>query len=401
MTASVQLANEPRLKAPANDGAIELTILMPCLNEAETLATCIDKARGYLERSGVVGEVLIADNGSNDGSQLIAEEHGARVVAIPERGYGAALIGGIQAAKGRFVIMGDADDSYDFQNLDAMVDKLREGEDLVMGNRFKGGIKKGAMPFLHKYLGNPVLSFLGRLLFRIPVGDFHCGLRGFSRESMLKLRLKSTGMEFASEMVVKAALHQLKLAEVPTILSKDGRSRPPHLKTWRDGWRHLKFLLLHSPAWLFVYPGLALVAMGLAGSALLSHGAVHITPTIELSIHTLIVSCFAVMIGAQLVSFGALAQRYAMVEGFLPAPANFQRLILGMTLEPLLRVAGVIMALGIAGCIWAVNTWAHGGFGPIVYDSVLRVLVPSLTAVAVAAQLAATAFLTSLLTIRS
>jgi hypothetical protein len=401
MTASVQLAQEPRLKAPANDGAIELTILMPCLNEAETLAVCIDKARGYLERSGVVGEVLIADNGSNDGSQLIAEAHGARVVAIPERGYGAALIGGIQAARGRFIIMGDADDSYDFQNLDAMIDKLREGQDLVMGNRFQGGIKKGAMPFLHKYLGNPVLSFLGRLLFRIPVGDFHCGLRGFSREAMLKLRLKSTGMEFASEMVVKSALHQLKLAEVPTILSKDGRSRPPHLKTWRDGWRHLKFLLLHSPAWLFVYPGLALVAMGLMGSALLSHGAVHITPTIELSIHTLIVCCFAVLIGAQLVSFGALAQRYAMVEGFLPAPANFQRLILGMTLEPLLRVAGVVMALGFAGCIWAVTVWAHGGFGPIVYDSVLRVLVPSLTAVAVAAQLAATAFLTSLLTIRS
>jgi hypothetical protein len=402
MTASIQIAElEPRLKAPANDGSIELTILMPCLNEAETLAVCIDKARGFLERSGIVGEVLIADNGSTDGSQLIAEEHGARVAAIPERGYGAALIGGIAAARGRFIIMGDADDSYDFENLDLMVAKLREGEDLVMGNRFKGGIKKGAMPFLHKYLGNPVLSFLGRLLFRIPVGDFHCGLRGFSREAMLKLRLKSTGMEFASEMVVKSALHKLKLAEVPTILSKDGRSRPPHLRTWRDGWRHLKFLLLHSPTWLFVYPGLALIAIGMVGSALLSHGAVHVTPTIELNIHTLIVSCFAVLIGVQFVSFGALAQRYAMVEGFLPAPANFQRLILGMTLEPLLRVAGVVMFAGFAGCIWAVTTWAHGGFGPIVYDSVLRVLVPSLTAVAVAAQLSATAFLTSLLTIRS
>jgi hypothetical protein len=401
MTASAQLADEPRLKAPANDGAIELTILMPCLNEAETLAVCIDKAKGFLDRSGIVGEVLIADNGSTDGSQLIAEAHGARVAAIPERGYGAALIGGISAARGRYVIMGDADDSYDFQNLDAMVEKLREGEDLVMGNRFQGGIKKGAMPFLHKYLGNPVLSFLGRLLFRIPVGDFHCGLRGFSREAMLKLRLKSTGMEFASEMVVKSALHKLKLAEVPTILSKDGRSRPPHLKTWRDGWRHLKFLLLHSPTWLFVYPGMALIAIGLLGSALLSHGAVHVTPSIELNIHTLVVSCFAVLIGAQFVSFGALAQRYAMVEGFLPPPANFQRLIGGMSLEVLLRVAGVIMFAGFAGCIWAVATWAQGGFGPIVYDSVLRVLVPSLTAVAVAAQLSATAFLTSLLTIRS
>ena len=401
MTASAQLSEQPRLKAPANDGAIELTILMPCLNEAETLAICIDKARGYLERSGVVGEVLIADNGSTDGSQLIAEAHGARVVAVPERGYGAALIGGIHAARGRYIIMGDADDSYDFQNLDAMVDRLREGDDLVMGNRFQGGIMKGAMPFLHKYLGNPVLSFLGRLLFRIPVGDFHCGLRGFSRESMLKLRLKSSGMEFASEMVVKSALHQLKFSEVPTILRKDGRSRPPHLKTWRDGWRHLKFLLLHSPAWLFVYPGFALIAIGLAGSALLSRGAVHVTPTLELSIHTLIVSCFAVLIGAQFVSFGALAQRYATVEGFLPPPANFKRLIAGMSLEVVLRVAGVIGLLGVIGCGWAVTTWAGSGFGPILYDSVLRVLVPSLTAVALAAQLSATAFLTSLLTIRS
>ena len=406
MTASAPLAHdatahEPRLKAPANDGAIELTILMPCLNEAETLAICIDKARGFLERSGVVGEVLIADNGSSDGSQLIAEAHGARVAAIPERGYGAALIGGIQAARGRYIIMGDADDSYDLVNLDGMVERLRAGDELVMGNRFKGGIRKGAMPFLHKYLGNPGLSFLGRLLFGIPISDFHCGLRGFSREAVLKLKLKSTGMEFASEMIVKSAFHQLKLGEVPTVLSKDGRSRPPHLKTWRDGWRHLKFLLLHSPTWLFVYPGLALILMGLMGSILLSRGAVHITPTIELNIHTLIVSCFAVLIGAQLVAFGALAQRYAMVEGFLPAPAKFNRLILGMTMEAVLRVAGVIAAAGVAGCIWAVTSWAHGGFGPIVYDSVLRVLVPSLTAVAVAAQLGATAFLTSLLNIRS
>jgi hypothetical protein len=400
MSASAKTLEQPRLKAPANDGAIELTILMPCLNEAETLAVCVQKARGFLERSGVVGEVLIADNGSNDGSQLIAEQNGARVVAVPERGYGAALIGGIAAARGRYVIMGDADDSYDFENLDTMVDRLRAGDELVMGNRFRGGIKPGAMPFLHRYLGNPVLSFLGRLLFRIPVGDFHCGLRGFSREAALKLRLKSTGMEFASEMVVKAAFHNMRMAEVPTVLSPDGRSRPPHLKTWRDGWRHLKFLLLHSPTWLFVYPGFALILVGLIGAAMLSGGSVHIG-RVELDIHTMIVSCFAVLIGAQLVSFGALARRYAMVEGFVPGPAKFQGLILGMTLEPLLRVAGVIMLAGVIGCAWAVGSWAHSGFGPILYYSVLRVLVPSLTAVAVAAQLAATAFLTSLLTIRS
>lgn len=400
MSASVKTLEQPRLRAPANDGAVELTILMPCLNEAETLAVCVQKARGFLERSGIVGEVLIADNGSNDGSQLIAEEHGARVVAIPERGYGAALIGGIGAARGLYVIMGDADDSYDFENLDTMMDRLRAGDELVMGNRFRGGIKPGAMPFLHRYLGNPVLSFLGRLLFRIPVGDFHCGLRGFSREAAMKLRLKSTGMEFASEMVVKAAFHGLRMAEVPTILSPDGRSRPPHLKTWRDGWRHLKFLLLHSPTWLFVYPGFALILLGIVGAVMLSQGSVHIG-RVELDIHTMIVSCFAALIGAQLVSFGALARRYAMVEGFVPGPAKFQGLILGMTLEPLLRVAGVILLGGLVGCVWAVASWAHNGFGPILYFSVLRVLVPSLTAVAVAAQLAATAFLTSLLTIRS
>ena len=400
MTASAKKLDQPRLKAPANDGAVELTILMPCLNEAETLAVCVQKARGFLERSGIVGEVLIADNGSTDGSQLIAEDNGARVVAIPERGYGAALIGGIAAARGRFVIMGDADDSYDFENLDSMVERLRAGDELVMGNRFRGGIKPGAMPFLHRFLGNPVLSFLGRLLFRIPVGDFHCGLRGFSREAAVKLRLKSTGMEFASEMVVKAAFHGLRMAEVPTILSKDGRSRPPHLKTWRDGWRHLKFLLLHSPTWLFVYPGFALILLGLIGSVFLAQGSVHIG-RVELDIHTLIVSCFSVLIGAQFVSFGALARRYAMVEGFVPGPAKFQGLILGMTLEPLLRVAGVIGLAGVIGCGWAVSSWAHSGFGPIVAYDVLVVLVPSLTAVAVAAQLSATAFLTSLLTIRS
>jgi len=390
-------ARSDRRSAPAS---VELTILMPCLNEAETIEVCVRKAMGFLSRSGVDGEVLIADNGSTDGSQAMAEALGARVVAVPEKGYGAALIGGIAAAHGRYVIMGDADDSYDFENLDGMVAHLRDGAELVMGNRFKGGIAPGAMPPLHRYLGNPVLSFIGRLFFSIPVGDFHCGLRGFSREAILGLRLQSPGMEFASEMVVKAAFHGLRMAEVPTVLSPDGRSRPPHLKTWRDGWRHLKFLLLHSPTWLFVYPGLALILLGMVGAGLLSRGSVHIG-RVELDIHTMIVSCFAVMIGAQLVSFGALARRYAMVEGFVPGPAKFQGLILGMTLEPLLRVAGVILLAGVIGCVWAVGSWANSGFGPILYYSVLRVLVPSLTAVAVAVQLAATAFLTSLLTIRS
>jgi glycosyltransferase involved in cell wall biosynthesis len=397
---AVAVQIERRGEAPAgNAEELELTILMPCLNEAETLAVCVDKARGFLERSGVKGEVLIADNGSTDGSQAIATAHGARVVPVPERGYGAALIGGIAAARSRFVIMGDADDSYDFEHLEPMIEKLREGSDLVMGNRFKGGIKKGAMPFLHRYLGNPVLSFLGRLFYKIPVGDFHCGLRGFSRQSMLGLQLKSPGMEFASEMVVKSALHGLKIDEVPTTLSPDGRSRPPHLKTWRDGWRHLKFLLLHSPKWLFAYPGMVLILLGLVGSAFLSQGAVRLGP-VELSIHTLVFSCFSILIGTQLVGFAALARRYAVLEGFLPPPSNFKTVVAGMTLERTLQLSLVIFLLGAAGAGWAVWSWAETGFGPLGYDALMRVLVPSLTAVTAAVQLAASAFLASLFTLR-
>ena len=378
----------------------ELTILMPCLNEAETIEVCVRKAMGYLAKSGVSGEVLIADNGSTDGSQAMAEALGARVVAVPEKGYGAALIGGIAAAHGKYVIMGDADDSYDFETLDGMVEHLRGGADLVMGNRFQGGISPGAMPFLHRYLGNPVLSFIGRLFFQIPVGDFHCGLRGFSRQSMLGLRLQSQGMEFASEMVVKAALNGLRIEETPTTLKPDGRSRPPHLKTWRDGWRHLRFLLLHSPRWLFIYPGVMLIALGLAGSALLARGAVQVTPTIELDVHSLVVACFSILIGVQLVMFGALARRYQMLEGVLPPTANFQKFLMGLSLEPILQAALVIFLVGVAGTAFAVVQWAGSGFGPIHYYGVMRVLVLSLTGVAVAIQLAAAGFLASVFSLR-
>ncbi len=391
-------AARPRARAPA----LELTILMPCLNEAETVAACVAKAVGFLDRSGVQGEVLIADNGSTDGSQALAEAAGARVVGVLDKGYGAALIGGIEAARGRFVIMGDADDSYDFENLDAMLERLRSGAQLVMGNRFKGGIEKGAMPFLHRYLGNPVLSFIGRLFFKIPVGDFHCGLRGFSREAILALGLKSPGMEFASEMVVKAALYGLDIAETPTTLKPDGRSRAPHLKTWRDGWRHLRFLLLHSPKFLFIFPGLVLVAVGTAGVALLWRGEVRLTPDLALDIHSLIASCFAVLIGVQLLMFGGLARRYAMFEGILPPPKakGLQPFLLGLTLEAILRVALVVLIGGVAGTVWAVARWASLGFGPIQVYDVLRVLTPSLTAIAVAVQLAASGFLASVFTIR-
>ncbi|MEI9964056.1 MAG: glycosyltransferase family 2 protein [Caulobacteraceae bacterium] len=373
---------------------------MPCLNEAETVAVCVAKAVGFLERTGVKGEVLVADNGSTDGSQALAEAAGARVVGVLDKGYGAALIGGIHAARGRYVIMGDADDSYDFERLDGLLEALREGADLVMGNRFKGGIAPGAMPPLHRYLGNPVLSFLGRLFFKVPTGDFHCGLRGFSRESMLALGLKSQGMEFASEMVVKAALAELKIVETPTTLKPDGRSRRPHLKTWRDGWRHLRFLLLHSPKFLFIYPGLLLTALGLIGAGVLSRGAVRLTPGVELSIHTLIASCFLVLIGVQLILFGALARRYAMVEGFLPPPKTLQPFLLGLTLETILRAAGVVFLAGVAGAAWAVAQWAQLRFGQIVSFDVMRLLVISLTAVAVSVQLGACGFLASVFTIR-
>lgn len=254
----------------------ELTILMPCLNEAETIGICVRKARAFLDQYNLEGEVLIADNGSTDGSQAIAQAEGARVVAIPVKGYGAALLGGINAAYGHYIIMGDADDSYDFSSLMPFVERLRAGDDVVMGNRFRGGIAKGAMPFLHRYLGNPVLSFLGRLFFNLKNGDFHCGLRGFNREKISQLRCNTTGMEFASEMLVKASLAHYTISEVPTTLKPDGRTRPPHLRTWRDGWRHLRFLLIHTPRWLFFYPGVASVLLGVLGAAAVAIPGVNI-----------------------------------------------------------------------------------------------------------------------------
>ena len=402
MDMSVREQSPVTARSRARASALELTILMPCLNEAETVATCVGKAMGFLRRTGVKGEVLIADNGSTDGSQALAEAAGARIVGVLDRGYGAALMGGIEAARGRYVIMGDADDSYDFENLDSMLDRLRSGAQLVMGNRFQGGIAKGAMPLLHRYLGNPVLSFLGKLFFKIRIGDFHCGLRGFSRQAMLALGLKSPGMEFASEMVVKAALSGLDSAETPTTLKPDGRTRAPHLKTWRDGWRHLRFLLLHSPKFLFIYPGLVLATVGTAGVALLWRGQVRLTPDLALDIHSLIASCFAVLIGVQLLMFGALARRYAMFEGILPPPKTkgLQPFLLGLTLETILRVALVVLVGGAAGTVWAVASWASRGFGPIQVYDVLRILAPSLTAIAVAVQLAASGFLASVFTIR-
>ena len=371
----------------------ELTILMPCLDEAETLATCVRKARSFLAGQGVDGEVLVADNGSGDGSQEIARSEGARVVDVPARGYGAALIGGIADAKGRFVIMGDADGSYDFSALMPFVERLRAGADLVMGNRFRGGIGEGAMPFLHKYLGNPVLSWLGRLFYRIPIGDFHCGLRGFNRDAIRALHLSTPGMEFASEMVVKSAIAQLRIEEVPTTLKKDGRSRPPHLRTWRDGWRHLRFLLVFSPRFLYMLPGLALVLVGLGGVAATYGGPATIAEGVVLDVHAYVAFVFMALLGAQFLMFGVLMRRVAGMYNIKPSSGAVQRGIARFaSLEWSLGLALLGIVAGGAGAISCFGQWQGSGFAPMAYGALLKPFILSLGVLVVSVQLVATAF---------
>lgn len=368
-----------------NAPEVELTIVMPCLNEAETLATCIRHARTFLETSGVVGEILIADNGSTDGSQAIAVAEGARVVDVPERGYGAALIAGIEASNSTFVAMGDADDSYDFEGLMPFVEELRGGADLVMGNRFRGGIEPGAMPPLHKYLGNPVLSFIGRLFFKIPVKDFHCGLRAFRRDSILSLGLQTSGMEFASEMVVKASLAKLNIVEVPTTLSKDGRSRPPHLRSWRDGWRHLRFLLLYSPRWLFLYPGMVLTVLGLVASVALMVGPFSVGG-VGLDVGTMVLAIAVTVVGYQAVIFALLSKVYASQAGFLPASDSFDGFQKRLNLENVI-VAGI--GVFLVGCIFLVVSlwgWGEVGFGAMRTADSARAIAPAALGLALGAQ---------------
>lgn len=354
----------------------ELTILMPCLNEAETLEVCIRKALGYLERAGVDGEVVIADNGSTDGSQAIAERLGARVVPVAEKGYGSALIGGVAAARGRFVIMGDADDSYDFSALDPFVAKLREGFQLVMGNRFQGGIAPGAMPPLHKYLGNPVLSGIGALFFKPGVRDFHCGLRGFDRQAILDLGLRTSGMEFASEMVVKACLARLRITEVPTTLKKDGRSRPPHLRSWHDGWRHLRFLLIFSPTWLFLYPGAVALSVGVLATLVLLFGPVEIG-SVGFDVSTMIYAMAFAVLGYQAVLFAILTKVYAEAEGFLPAGPRYRALADRLTLERGLLIGLAVFVIGLAVAVVQVIRWRDVGFGGLDARQAVRVAVPA------------------------
>jgi glycosyltransferase involved in cell wall biosynthesis len=369
---------------------------MPCLNEAETLAVCIEKAQRFIAENNISGEVLIADNGSTDGSQEIATRLGARVIPVPTRGYGAALIGGIAAARGKYVAMGDADDSYDFLSLMPFLVKLRAGADLVMGNRFQGGIGPGAMPPLHRYLGNPVLSFIGRLFYKIKIGDFHCGLRAFSREAILGLSLNTQGMEFASEMVVKASLQGLRIEDVPTKLVKDGRSRPPHLRSWRDGWRHLKFLLIFAPNWLFMVPGLMLMAAGLAGLGLLLPGDAQLGQ-ITLGVHSLLYSAAFVLMGAQIVSFAYLARLFGIREHFWPQSSRMKAVSSWFSVEFGSLLGLVLLICGGVTAFLAVSEWASANFGTMNVENLMRLAIPSFLMASVGLQCVFTSFFAGLL----
>jgi glycosyltransferase involved in cell wall biosynthesis len=373
----------------------ELTILMPCLDEAATVGRCVEKARGFLERAEIEGEVLVADNGSTDGSAALARQAGARVIQVPERGYGAALAAGIAAARGRYVIMGDADDSYDFTRLEPFVEKLRQGYPLVMGNRFGGGIRRGAMPRLHRYFGNPALSFLGRLFFGVQVRDFHCGLRGFDRQAVRSLGLHSDGMEFASELVVKAALARWRIAEVPTTLSPDGRDRAPHLRSWRDGWRHLRFLLLFSPRWLFLYPGLFLLALGAALTLALYFAPLHVSGA-GLDIHTMLYAAAAALL--QLCLFALFARVSSQNAGLLPRQPVLERLLKAWTLE---RGLAIGLLLALAGFAWSAAAfwqWREAGFGALDPQLMMRDTIPAATLMVGGTEIMLASFLVSVLT---
>jgi glycosyltransferase involved in cell wall biosynthesis len=382
---------------PANEPEdLELTVVLPCLNEAETLAVCVDKALAALRENGIAGEVVVADNGSTDGSQAIAIAHGARVVPVPIRGYGAALNAGIQAARGKYVLMGDADDSYEFGHIPRFLAELRKGSELVMGNRFRGGIGPKAMPPLHRYLGNPVLSAMGRILFRAPIGDFHCGMRAFSKDAYTRLGLRTTGMEFASEMVVKASLMGQKMTEVPTTLQKDGRSRPPHLKTWRDGWRHFRFLLMYSPRWLFLFPGLLLMVVGL-GLMVWLLPAERPLGHVNLGVDTLAYAAAGVLLGFQLVFFAIAAKVFAITEGLLPDDESFDRWFQYITLETGL-IAGVLLVLaGLGIAASSVLTWSHSGYGHLPPVEMMRRTLPAMLCLMLGTEVCFASFFLSLL----
>jgi glycosyltransferase involved in cell wall biosynthesis len=378
---------------------IELSVVMPCFNEQETVGICIRKALDALREAEIAGEVIVADNGSTDGSVELAEAEGARVVLVTDKGYGNALKGGILAARGQYVLMADSDDSYEFGHIPRFVGQLRAGSDLVMGNRFKGGIAKGAMPPLHRYLGNPMLTGIGRLLFRSPCQDFHCGIRAFRKDSFERMDIRSTGMEFASEMVVKATLLRMKVSEIPTTLSPDGRNRAPHLRSWRDGWRHLRFLLMYSPRWLFLYPGLFLMLLGLAGCVWLLPEP-RMIDGIGFDVHTLLYAFMAVLLGFQLLAFAVFTKVFAISEGLLPEDPRLSRVFRYITLETGLAVGGLLIACGIGGSIFAVSGWAKESFGALDPLHMLRIVMPSVFSLTLGVQITFSSFFLSILGLR-
>jgi glycosyltransferase involved in cell wall biosynthesis len=385
---------------PTPATAVEVSIVMPCLNEAETLAKCIGHAQAAVDKGGYSAEIIVADNGSTDGSQNIARKLGAKVVDVSRRGYGSALIGGIDAAQGRLVVMGDADDSYDFEAIGPLIDKLREGYDLVVGNRFLGGIEPGAMPWSHRWLGNPVLTLISRVLFHAPVGDTHCGLRALRKDAYEKMHLRATGMEFASEMVIKAALKGMRITEVAVVLRPDGRSRPPHLRTWRDGWRHLRFMLLFSPRWLFLYPGLALFALGAVLSALLVAGPLEVG-SVRLDIHTLLVAGFLALLGYQLVLFAVFTKIFAIRAGFHPPHPTLEKVFRYVTLEVGLGAGGLMALGGLIALVLAVASWSAVGFGNLDPSLTMREVIPAVVLLALGTQTVFASFFISILSIDS
>ena len=395
---SVQLLT-PSERGKANDaGPIEVSIVMPCLNEAETLAACIRKAQQAIRVHDLRAEIVIADNGSTDGSQALARRLGARVVHVPEKGYGSALRGGIEAARGEYIIMGDSDDSYDFSAIYPFVEQLREGYELVMGNRFQGGILPGAMPWKHRWIGNPALTGIGRLFFHCPAGDFHCGLRAFSKDAYRRMKLQTTGMEFASEMVIKATLGEMAITEVPTKLHKDGRSRPPHLRSWRDGWRHLRFMLLFSPRWMFLWPGALCFLLGAIASLVLMRGPVQVAG-VDFDIHTLLVAGFACLLGYQLLVFGVFTKMYAVIEGFHPP----HRLLGSRPRVPLEWGVLTGLAVGAAGLTLlalAAWDWRQVGLGVLEPRVTMRQVIPAVVLLVLGVQTVFASFFLSIMSLR-
>ncbi|MCB1104284.1 MAG: glycosyltransferase family 2 protein [Cephaloticoccus sp.] len=378
------------------DHGIQVSVVIPCLNEALTIVHCINEAMQAMKHAGLTGEVIVADNGSSDDSQELAAAAGARVITVTRKGYGHALHAGIAAAQGEFILMGDADGSYDFSHLPRFVERLRDGSDLVMGNRFLGGIEPGAMPWKNRRIGNPLLSFIGRLLFNIQVGDFHCGLRAFSAAAYRRMDLRTTGMELASEMVIKARLFNLRIVEVPTVLRKDGRDRPPHLRPWRDGWRHLRFMLLFSPRWLFWYPGICLITAGVITGAALIRGPVQLHD-VTLDVHTLLFSAVAVLTGVQACSFALLSKYFAIRSGLRHREQKFENWFRFVTLEAGLITGSILTIIGLALSAYAVWFWGGRDFGPLQPTETLRLVIPGASSIVLGCQLILTSFLLGVL----